>query len=104
MSDPQIPVALAPVVKGIASLSDFKPQPMHELVPNIHLPVPDYPDLCGHAAGQCGNLQLKSALRCRNSRDRARRSAMVEDTDTYGTAGSWRCDWNTYRSTFGLSG
>ena len=29
MSDPQIPAALAPVIKGIFSLNDFKPQAMH---------------------------------------------------------------------------
>ncbi|MGC9990642.1 MAG: protease pro-enzyme activation domain-containing protein, partial [Terriglobales bacterium] len=30
MGDPQIPAALAPVVKGIASLNDFRPKAMHE--------------------------------------------------------------------------
>jgi hypothetical protein len=30
MSDPEIPAALAPVVKGIASLNDFKPAPMYK--------------------------------------------------------------------------
>ncbi len=33
MSDPQIPAALAPVIKGIFSLNDFKPHAMYKPVP-----------------------------------------------------------------------
>lgn len=37
-SDPQIPAALAPVVAGIVSLHDFRPNPMHKM----HQPRPQF--------------------------------------------------------------
>src|SRR5204863_491123 len=38
VSDPQIPAALAPVVAGIVSLHDFRPQAMHKM----HQPRPQF--------------------------------------------------------------
>ncbi len=37
MSDPQIPAALAPVVKGIVSLNDFKPDPMYRSCQGLYV-------------------------------------------------------------------
>jgi Pro-kumamolisin, activation domain/MBG domain (YGX type) len=101
MSNPQIPAALAPVVKGIASLNDIKPKAMHErkytftdtngtffaVTPQDNQTIYGLNPL--YASGISGQGQT---------------IYLVEDTDTYGTAGSnGASDWNTYRSTFGLS-
>ena len=40
MSDPQIPAALAPAVKGIVSLNDFRPSKMKRVVHNANRRLP----------------------------------------------------------------
>jgi subtilase family serine protease len=40
-SDPQIPLALAPVVAGIASLHDFTPKPLHRVATNFEPRIPE---------------------------------------------------------------
>ena len=74
MSDPQIPAALAPVVKGIFSLNDFKPHPMYKPTTQYTFAgcasSADRPNgtrylLRDDAAGQPDNLQLESALQRR---------------------------------------
>ncbi len=70
MSDPQIPAALAPVVKGIASLNDFKPEPMYRSAKDYTYAgcttssTNTEPGtlLRGHAAGQPDDLRLESAV------------------------------------------
>ncbi len=97
ISDPQIPEALAPVVAGVVSLHDFTPHAMNRQHPNFTFTsggstyqalTPE--DLAAiynfgpaFAAGYTGTGQT---------------IAVIEDTNLFSTA-----DWNTFRSTFGLS-
>lgn len=97
MSDPQIPAALAPVVAGIVSLHDFRPHSMRKpraqytatLDGTTFQPmVPDdlatiYNFKPAFSAGYTGQGQTITVL---------------EDSNLYSTS-----DWNTFRSTFGLS-
>jgi len=92
MSDPRIPEALAPVVLGVVSLHDFRPQSMKEPVAHYTLEsqivVPAdlatiYDLKPAFAAGYTGQGQT---------------IALVEDTDLYDTA-----DWYAFRKIFGLS-
>ncbi len=71
ISDPQIPAALAPAIKGIFSLNDFKPEPMYKSAKDYTFAgcttTTDHPDRTGHlllhhAAGQRGHLQSESAM------------------------------------------
>ncbi len=97
MSDPQIPVALAPAVAGIVSLHDFRPRALHEpraqytfttndvtyetVVPADLATIYNFNPL--FAAGLSGQGQT---------------IVVIEDTDVYSTS-----DWSTFRTTFGLS-
>ncbi len=108
ISDPQIPVALAPVVKGFFSLNDFKPHPMYRVAP------PDY-TFAGCAAtadhptlpGTCYEITPQDTATIYNLNPlysagysgQGQTIAVVEDTDTYNGTG----DWTTYRNTFGLT-
>jgi Pro-kumamolisin, activation domain len=104
MSDPQIPIALTPVIKGFASLNDFKPHPMYKV-------KPDY--TFGGCATLPTNTGTRYALTPQDNQTiynlnplygagisgQGQTIALVEDTDTYNGA----ADWNTYRTTFGLN-
>ena len=109
MSDPQIPAALASVVKGVFSLNDFKPHPMYKVAP------PDY-TFAGCAAttarptgpGTCYSVTPQdnaviyglNALWSAGISGQGQTIAVVEDTDTYGGA----ADLNSYLTAFGLTG
>ena len=107
MSDPRIPAALSPALEGVVSLNDFRPHPMYQRRADYttssgdHLVVPadlatiyDFNPL--FAAGYTGTGQT---------------IVTVEDSDTYdntpsgcnSTTCTGNTDWNTFRSTFGLS-
>jgi subtilase family serine protease len=92
MSNPQIPEALAPVINGIVSLHDFrpnsmlKPSPKYTLGSQLLVPA----DLAtiydlnpAFAAGYTGKGQT---------------IALIEDSDLYNTQ-----DWYTFRRVLGLS-
>ena len=92
MSDPRIPEALEPVVGGIVSLHDFRPQSMKMPVAKFRfefeIVVPAdlatiYDLKPAFAAGLTGAGQT---------------IAVLEDSDLYDTA-----DWTTFRKAFGLS-
>jgi subtilase family serine protease len=97
MSDPRIPEALAPVVAGITSLHDFRPQPhtrpkaQYTVTQNgtgYQLVTPSdlatiYDLNAAFAAGYTGQGQT---------------IAVVEDSDLYSAA-----DWSTFRNVLGLS-
>jgi hypothetical protein len=94
MSDPQIPAELASRVTGVVSLNDFRPRPLIKRRPNYTTftgeedVVPAdlwtiYNFAPAFAAGYSGQGQTIVA---------------VEPTDLYATA-----DWDTFRSTLGLS-
>lgn len=96
MSDPQVPVALAPAVAGVISLHDFKPHAMHKRanftfssggVTNQALTPADLATIYNFnpvfAAGITGKGQT---------------IAVIEDSDLFNDA-----DWLTFRTAFGLT-
>ncbi len=112
MSDPMIPAALAPVVKGPFSLNDFKPEPMYRVRPDYTFAGcasstagPSEPGTCYAMTPQDNQtIYNLNPLYAAGYSGQGQTIVLVEDTDTYGTAGSnGASDWNTYRSTFGFS-
>ncbi len=107
MSDPEIPAALAPVIKGIFSLNDFKPHPMYKVAPQYTFAgcasstaLPTEPGTC-YSVTPADNQTIYNLnpLYAAGYSGQGQTIVLIEDTDTYSGAG----DWNTYRSTFGLS-
>ncbi len=107
MSDPRIPAALVPVVKGIFSLNDFKPHPMYKPAPQYTFAgcassadVPTEPGTCYAITPQDNQtIYNLNPLYSAGISGQGQTIVLVEDTDTYNGTG----DWNTYRSTFGLA-
>ncbi|HUK73868.1 MAG TPA: MBG domain-containing protein [Candidatus Bathyarchaeia archaeon] len=108
MSDPQIPAALAPVIKGFASLNDFKPRAHHISAADYTFAGctsssarPTEPGTCYAITPQDNAVIYNlNPLWTAGYSGQGQTIALVEDTDVYNFPG----DWNTYRSTFGLSG
>ena len=108
MSDPKIPAALAPAVIGIVSLNNFMPHPMlANMKPPlrsgvVRRPSSDYTLGDGYYAVVPSDLatiyNLSSAFTAGYT-GLGRTIALIEDTDVYNYPG----DWNSFRSTFGLS-
>ncbi len=114
MSDPRIPAALAPVVKGIFSLNDFKPHPMYKPAPQYTFAGcpssadpdrPTEPGTCYAMTPQDNQtIYNLNPLYSAGISGQGQTIVLVEDTDTYTpTGGTYASDWNTYRSTFGLA-
>jgi hypothetical protein len=108
MSDPQIPAALAPVIKGIASLNDFKPEAYHKSVRHdfnvggcASSSEPTFGGTCYFITPQDdAAIYNTNPLWTAGITGAGQTIAVLEDTDTYnGTS-----DWSTYMTTFGLSG
>ncbi len=103
-SDPQIPAALAPVIKGFASLNDFPPQAMHKSVSQYTFAgcstttaSPTEPGTCYALTPQDNQtIYNLTPLYAAGYSGQGQTIAVVEDTDSYGS------DFNTYRTTFGL--
>ena len=96
MSDPLIPLALAPAVVGIVSLHDFRPRaamhrarPAYTLSSAEHLVVP-------YDLATIYNL---NPLLTSGVTGQGQTIVVIEDTNVFQTG-----DWNTFRSVFGLSG
>jgi len=108
MGDPRIPAALAPVVKGIVSLNDFRPEAMHKSVRRDYTSAgcltstqPTLPGTCYDITPQDDAVIYNTnPLWSQGITGAGQTIAVVEDTDTYNGTG----DWSTYMSTFGLSG
>ncbi len=107
-SDPQIPAALAPVIKGFASLNDFPPHAMHKSVSQYTFAGcatsttrPTEPGTCYAMTPQDNQtIYNLNPLYAAGYSGQGQTIALVEDTDTYGGA----ADWNSYRTAFGLTG
>ena len=101
LTDPQIPAAFAPVIKGIVSLNDFRP---HPLVKRARKTKPFPQDA---ASGSGANLAPADLATIYNfnpifaagNTGQGQTIAVVEDTDLYSAQ-----DWTTFRSRLGLSG
>lgn len=99
MSNPRIPAALAPAVVGIISLHDFRPNSMHRLrKPQALLTDPNtgnFP-LVPEDLATIYNL---NPLFTTGISGQGQTIVVIEDTDVFSAS-----DWDTFRSTLGLSG
>jgi hypothetical protein len=98
MSDPQIPAALQPAVVGIVSLHDFRPHPTHVL----RTPAFNFPNGgigFGVVPADLATIYNFNPTFSAGYSGQGQTVIVIEDTDVYSTS-----DWNTFRSTFGLSG
>ena len=96
MSDPKIPVALAPAIVGVVSMHNFKPRAMHELRTNYTFAG------CGSncyalVPADFQTIYNLNPLYSANIYGQGQTVVVVEDTNSYGT------DWSTYQKTFGLA-
>jgi len=97
MSDPQIPAALAPAVTGVVSLHDFSPRAMRKARPS-------YTFASGNSSLQVVTPADLAVIYNFNPlfqvgiTGKGQTIAVIEDADLYDSS-----DWNTFRSTFGLS-
>ena len=105
MSDPQIPVALAPAVVGVVSLHDFKPHTNYKRRAN-------YTDGDNCDFGTCylvvpadlATIYNLNPLFSASISGQGQTIVVVEDTDVYSSPTQpYTADWDTFRSTFGLS-
>ena len=94
MSDPYIPVALAPAVAGVVSLNDFRPHPMNR--PKTDFSVGD--GLYLVAPADLATIYNLNPLFSAGYSGQGQTIVVVEDTDVYSTN-----DWATFRQTFGLT-
>ncbi|MGH9714723.1 MAG: S53 family peptidase [Candidatus Acidiferrales bacterium] len=98
MQDPQIPVALAPVIAGVVSLNDFRPHAMHKM----RRTKPLFTDSAGNYAmvpEDLATIYNLNPLFGAGISGQGQTIVVIEDTDVFSTS-----DWGTFRSTFGLSG
>ncbi|MGA9527391.1 MAG: Ig-like domain repeat protein, partial [Terriglobales bacterium] len=101
MTDPQIPAALAQVVKGPVSLNDFKPHANFELKPDYTITSGSTYALTPQDNAVIYNL---NPLWTAGYSGQGQTIALVEDADTYTPSGKTNAaDWNTYRTSFGLT-
>jgi subtilase family serine protease len=98
MSNPQIPVALAPAVAGVVSLHDFVPHPMHKLRGNYTFSSrgETYEAVVPADLATIYNI---NPLFSTGISGQGQTIVVIEDTNVYSAA-----DWTTFRKTFGLSG
>jgi Pro-kumamolisin, activation domain len=97
MSDPQIPAALAPAVVGIVSLHDFRPRPMHRM----HKASPLFTESDGNypvVPADLATIYNLNPVFTSGDTGQGQTIVVIEDTDVFSTS-----DWDTFRSTFGLS-
>jgi subtilase family serine protease len=97
MSDPKIPAALAPVVKGIVSLHDFMPHPMNKPHSNYTFSSGGY-TYYALVPGDLATIYNFNPAFTAGYTGTGQTIVVIEDTNVYSTS-----DWTTFRSTFGLS-
>ena len=97
-SDPQIPVALASVVAGVASLHDFRSQPLHQGLKALAASDPDYSSGGTHylTPADFATIYDVAALYS-SSIDGTGQSIAIVGRTNFNTA-----DVTNFRSTFGL--
>ncbi len=110
LNDPQIPAALAPVIKGFASLNDFRPHAMHKVAPQYTFAgcassssLPTEPGTCYAVTPQDDQtIYGLTPLYNAGYSGQGQTIYLVEDTDTYGGSNHLG-DWTSYVTTFGLT-
>ncbi len=98
MSDPQIPEALAGIVRGIVSLNDFRPHAYHRPRP-AYTYTSDGSTLHAVVPADLATIYDFNPLFSAGISGQGQTIVVIEDTDVYKTA-----DWTTFRSVLGLSG
>ncbi len=103
MSDPRIPAALAPAVAGVVSLHDFKPHANHKPRPNY-----TFTDVSGDiwfavVPADLAKIYNLNPLFSAGSSGQGQTIVVFEDSDVYVPPAPATSDWDTFRSTFGLS-
>ncbi len=97
MSDPQIPVTLAPAVVGVVSLHDFMPHAMYKPRANYTFTSNGVTSLAVVPADLATIYNLNPLFSTGIS-GQGQTIVVIEDTNVYSTA-----DWTKFRSVFGLS-
>ena len=97
MSDPRIPVALAPAVAGIVSLHDFRPHPLYKMHKQDALFTQANGDFSVVPADLATIYNLNPVFTA-GITGKGQTIALIEDTDLFSAS-----DWTTFRSKFGLS-
>ena len=101
VSDPEIPEALSSAVKGVVSMHDFRP---HALLSKQVKQRPEYTFTSGGyvyqavTPGDLATIYNLTPLFANGNTGAGQTIALIEDADLYTSQ-----DWNTFRSTFGLS-
>jgi subtilase family serine protease len=97
-SDPEIPAALAPVVHGIASLHDFRSQPLHQGLEPLAAPAPEYSSGAIHYMAPADFATIYDVAALYNSSiDGTGQSIAVAGRSNFNAA-----DVPNFRNTFGL--
>jgi|HubBroStandDraft_6_1064221.scaffolds.fasta_scaffold00029_45 subtilase family serine protease len=96
MSDPKIPVALAPAVVGVVSMNNFKPHAMHQLRTNYTFSGCGT-DCYALVPADFQTIYNLTKLYTAGITGKGQTVVVVEDTNSYSN------DWSTYQSKFGLA-
>jgi len=102
ISDPRIPAALAPVVAGVVSLHDFRPHTMYKMRrPKGQFTFPDSLGGTNYAVvpADLATIYNLNPLFSAGLSGQGQTIVLIEDTDVFSAS-----DWNSFRSTLGLSG
>jgi len=98
MSDPRIPAALQPAVEGVVSLHDFRPYPMIKMRPQYTFTSLGT-TFQAVVPGDLATIYNFNPVFASGNTGQGQTIVLLEDTNVKSNA-----DWNTFRSTFGLSG
>ena len=97
-ADPEIPIALAPVVEGVASLHDFRSIPLHHGLQLLPRPAPEYSSGATHYMSPADFATIYDVAALYNSSiDGAGQSIAIVGRSNFTPA-----DVTNFRSTFGL--
>jgi len=96
MRDPQIPAALAPAVVGVTSMNDFRPRAMLQPRRQFDTGVAAFPFAL--VPGDLAAIYDINRVYSAGVSGKGQTIVVVEDSDIFSAD-----DWNTFRSTFGLS-
>ena len=99
-SEPRLPAALAPLISGVVSLHDFRPNPMHRLrKPHTQFTFSDlFGDTYAMVPADLATVYNLKPLFAAGISGQGQSITLIEDTDVFSPA-----DWAVFRSTFGLS-
>ena len=101
MSDPRIPAALAATVSGVVSLHDFRPHAMYKMrQPKTQYTFPDGFGGNNYAVvpADLATIYNLNPLFSAGYTGQGQTIVVIEDTNVFSAS-----DWNTFRSTLGLS-